>query len=445
MHTNMVQQCAFEELKTALSSAPVLALPDIKKAADGTAPFLVQTDASGVALGGVLMQDTGEGLKVIAYESRQFSAAEQNYHTGERELCALHHCTTVTWRHYLIFSEFGLQGDHRPLEWLMSPGRELSRRQARWYMDLVEVGVPRMEYVKGALLLVPDALSRRADYAVKTPRDGLKEAGVVDVKTDLPKDPLSALDAEDLFEDSPPAARPQWLAAIEAWVDGAETLQRAERAIENYSLSSGEEPDPTLAADVAVRRSARLQKQPEVSTVGPEPRASHHPEDARSQLRQEALALVKRGPGRPPKHPAQQQEAPAPKTQQPDARSQPRQEASALAKRGPGRPWKHPAQQQEAPALKTRQQEARSQLRQEAPTLKLQQSADRQGWKVRNEVYQRLQTLYGKFDIDVNWGTMDDSDTQWRGKHVWCTPPYSSSDTTVVEAMLQKIFPGQSW
>ncbi|KAK3285692.1 hypothetical protein CYMTET_6714 [Cymbomonas tetramitiformis] len=160
------QQWAFEELKPALSSAPVLALPDIKKAADGTAPFLVQTDASGVALGGMLMQDTGEGLKFIAYESRQFSAAEQNYRTGERELCALHHCTTVTWRHYLIFSEFGLQGDHRPLEWLMSPGRELSRRQARCYMDLVEVGVPRMEYVKGALLLVPDALSRRADYAV---------------------------------------------------------------------------------------------------------------------------------------------------------------------------------------------------------------------------------------------------------------------------------------
>ncbi|KAK3258434.1 hypothetical protein CYMTET_32520 [Cymbomonas tetramitiformis] len=175
-----LQQWAFDELKTALSSAPVLALPDMKAAADGSAPFLVQTDASGVALGGVLMQDTGDGMRVIAYDSRQFSAAEQNYHTGERELCALHHCTTVTWRHYLFSSDFRLQGDHRPLEWLMSPGRELSRRQARWYMDLVEVGVPRMEYVKGALLLVPDALSRRPDYVTKDPRDGLKEAGVVD-------------------------------------------------------------------------------------------------------------------------------------------------------------------------------------------------------------------------------------------------------------------------
>ncbi|KAK3241939.1 hypothetical protein CYMTET_48334 [Cymbomonas tetramitiformis] len=57
------QQWAFEELKAALVKAPILALPNMKAAADGSAPFLVQTDASGVALGGVLMQDCGNGLK----------------------------------------------------------------------------------------------------------------------------------------------------------------------------------------------------------------------------------------------------------------------------------------------------------------------------------------------------------------------------------------------
>ena len=236
-----LQQWAFDELKTALSSAPVLALPDMKAASNGSAPFLVQTDASGVALGGVLMQDTGDGMRVIAYDSRQFSAAEQNYHTGERELCALHHCTTVTWRHYLFSSDFQLQGDHRPLEWLMSPGRELSRRQARWYMDLVEVGVPRMEYVKGALLLVPDALSRRPDYVTKDPREGLKEAGVVDKETDLPKDPLSVLDADEIFEDHPPPPVPGWVATMESWMDGVETLQVAERALGSL-LQAGSAP-----------------------------------------------------------------------------------------------------------------------------------------------------------------------------------------------------------
>ena len=42
------------------------------------------------------------------------------------------------------------------LKWLTLPWRKLSRRLARWYIDLVEVRVLRVEFVKGALLLVPD-------------------------------------------------------------------------------------------------------------------------------------------------------------------------------------------------------------------------------------------------------------------------------------------------
>ena len=138
------------------------------------------------------MQGVGQGLRPIAFESRPFSAAEHNYHAGERELCALHHCTTQTWRHYLIFTEFLLQGDHKPLVWLMSPGQPLSRRQARWYMDLVEVvGVPEMEYIPGALLWVPDALSRRPDYKEISARDGLVEAGYVHPVIGKPRQPVN--------------------------------------------------------------------------------------------------------------------------------------------------------------------------------------------------------------------------------------------------------------
>ena len=52
---------AFHTLRTLLTSAPVLAQPDIKK------PFDVYCDACGTGLGCVLMQ---EG-RVIAYASRQ--------------------------------------------------------------------------------------------------------------------------------------------------------------------------------------------------------------------------------------------------------------------------------------------------------------------------------------------------------------------------------------
>ncbi|KAK3265364.1 hypothetical protein CYMTET_25944, partial [Cymbomonas tetramitiformis] len=114
------EKAAFNRLKVAPISSPTLAQPDQRGAADGSRPFCVQTDASGVALGGVLMQDFGQGLQPIAFESRQFSSAEQNYHAGERELCAIHHCTTITWRHYLIFTSFKLMGDHKPLQWLFA-------------------------------------------------------------------------------------------------------------------------------------------------------------------------------------------------------------------------------------------------------------------------------------------------------------------------------------
>jgi hypothetical protein len=56
-------QCeeAFLTLKKLLTTAPVLAQPDIEK------PFDVYCDASGMGIGGVLMQDG----RAIAYASQQ--------------------------------------------------------------------------------------------------------------------------------------------------------------------------------------------------------------------------------------------------------------------------------------------------------------------------------------------------------------------------------------
>ncbi|KAF8087011.1 hypothetical protein N665_0603s0013 [Sinapis alba] len=60
---------AFNKLKEALTSAPILVLPKPNR------PYIVYTDASHVGLGCVLMQDD----KVIAYASRQLRKREVNY------------------------------------------------------------------------------------------------------------------------------------------------------------------------------------------------------------------------------------------------------------------------------------------------------------------------------------------------------------------------------
>jgi hypothetical protein len=71
-------QCedAFLTLKKLLTTTPVLAQPDIEK------PFDVYCDASGMGIGGVLMQDG----RIITYASRQLQHHEEHYPTHDLEL-----------------------------------------------------------------------------------------------------------------------------------------------------------------------------------------------------------------------------------------------------------------------------------------------------------------------------------------------------------------------
>jgi hypothetical protein len=99
---------AFEQLKVLLTTAPVLAQPDIEK------PFDVYCDASGSGLGCVLMQ---EG-RVIAYASRQLHRHEEHYPTHELELAAVVHALKI-WRHYLLGNICHIYTDHKSLKYIL--------------------------------------------------------------------------------------------------------------------------------------------------------------------------------------------------------------------------------------------------------------------------------------------------------------------------------------
>jgi hypothetical protein len=70
---------AFQILKKLLTTSPVLAQPDIEK------PFDVYCDASGIGLGGVLMQ---EG-QMISYSLRQLRHHEEHYPTNDLVLVTM--------------------------------------------------------------------------------------------------------------------------------------------------------------------------------------------------------------------------------------------------------------------------------------------------------------------------------------------------------------------
>ena len=101
-----VQDAAFEALKKALGSAPVLRRPDIRR------PFQLHIDWSMLGLGAVLTQKDDNGKEyVIAYASRSNNDADAKYSSYEGE------CLAVVWTiahfcPYLYDQKFTLVTDH---------------------------------------------------------------------------------------------------------------------------------------------------------------------------------------------------------------------------------------------------------------------------------------------------------------------------------------------
>jgi hypothetical protein len=110
------QENAFNMLKDKLIHAPLLQLPDFNKT------FELECDASGIGLGGVLLQKR----KHVAYYSENLSGPVMNYSTYDKELYALVRFLE-TWKHYFWPIEFVIHSNHESLKQIRSQGKQNHR------------------------------------------------------------------------------------------------------------------------------------------------------------------------------------------------------------------------------------------------------------------------------------------------------------------------------
>ena len=158
LSSNTAALQAFDWLKELITTAPVLAVPDLE------APYFVVTDASGYGIGAVLLQEDwskpDRPRRPIAFHSARLTSAEQNYPVGEQELLAVV-SALKKWRCYLEGAKGGVTviTDHLPNTFLDTKSAEqFSRRQARWQLELSRIS-PKWIYEKG-ISNAADPLSR---------------------------------------------------------------------------------------------------------------------------------------------------------------------------------------------------------------------------------------------------------------------------------------------
>lgn len=143
-------QKSFSTLKEMLISPPILQYPNF----DYNNTFILQTDASGYAIGSILCN---ADRRPIAYASRSLNKAERRYPTIEKELLAIV-WSVKYFRPYLYGRKLIIETDHRPLIFLYNM-TDPSSRLLKFRLILEEYDF-KVTYVKGCDNVAADALSR---------------------------------------------------------------------------------------------------------------------------------------------------------------------------------------------------------------------------------------------------------------------------------------------
>ena len=147
---------SFVALRDALTTKPVLAVPDPNKG------YELRTDASNDGISAILNQYDDDGYAhPVAYASRLLTPAEKKWSTTEREALAivwsLHHFNT-----YLEGHEYTVITDHQALRYMFN-NENKSPRMHRMVYGLSPYML-KVEYKPGRENYGPDLMSREKEY-----------------------------------------------------------------------------------------------------------------------------------------------------------------------------------------------------------------------------------------------------------------------------------------
>jgi hypothetical protein len=149
--TTELQQ-AFETLRSKFAESIYLVHPDEEKS------WVINTDASGNAIGSVLMQQDENGkLNIISTASRVLKPAEQRYTTCEKELLAIIYALQ-RFKIYIYGRKVILFTDNQAITFLQKCVIT-SNRVARWMMEIQQFDL-EIRHIKGVQNHLADVLSR---------------------------------------------------------------------------------------------------------------------------------------------------------------------------------------------------------------------------------------------------------------------------------------------
>ena len=152
-HWNSEVEDAFQKLKDIMISLPVLALPDFSQ------EFVIETDASSLGLGAILMQHD----RPIAFYIQKLSTVSRTKSVYERELMEIVFAVKK-WRPYILGKHFTIHTDMRSLHFLLEQC-EVEAGYQKWLLKLMPSNFS-IQCKPGKTNSAADSLSRVSGDAI---------------------------------------------------------------------------------------------------------------------------------------------------------------------------------------------------------------------------------------------------------------------------------------